>query len=215
MCNLREIVERIKDTGLDAVLAHLGLTAQQLRALHADMGAELTQKGRAELVELGLPEDVATNYRDFMKRLAEWQSLCDRKFYSLTLSGVAEWMLKYAKKDSAIRAIEATNEVLCRLSGSFAERLLFLRQDNNEPTPGALILTTMHSSKGLEWDHVWIARSEETIVPDAKSTEPEERRLFYVAMTRARESLMISGTSKNFESRFVVEAQLQQVAAAA
>jgi len=215
MCNLLEIVERIKDTGLDAVLAHLGLTAQQLRALHADMGAELTQKGRAELVELGLPEDVATNYREFMKRLAEWQSLCDRKFYSLTLSGVAEWMLKYAKKDSAIRAIEATNEVLCRLSGSFAERLLFLRQDNNEPTPGALILTTMHSSKGLEWDHVWIARSEETIVPDAKSTEPEERRLFYVAMTRARESLMISGTSKNFESRFVVEAQLQPVATAA
>ena len=154
-------------------------------------------------------------YPEFMKRLAEWQSLCDRKFYSLTLSGVAEWMLKYAKKDSAIRAIEATNEVLCRLSGSFAERLLFLRQDNNEPTPGALILTTMHSSKGLEWDHVWIARSEETIVPDAKSTEPEERRLFYVAMTRARESLMISGTSKNFESRFVVEAQLQQIAAAA
>ncbi|WP_053572973.1 ATP-dependent helicase [Caballeronia cordobensis] len=215
MCNLLEIVERIKDTGLDAVLAHLGLTAQQLRALHADMGAELTQKGRAELVALGLPEDVATNYREFMKRLAEWQSLCDRKFYSLTLSGVAEWMLKYAKRDSAIRAIEATNEVLGRLSGSFAQRLLFLRQDNNEPTPGALILTTMHSSKGLEWDHVWIARSEETIVPDAKSTEPEERRLFYVAMTRARESLMISGTSKNFESRFVVEAQLQQVPAAA
>ena len=47
MCNLLEIVERVKDTGLDAVLAHLGLTAQQLRALHADMGAELTQKGRA------------------------------------------------------------------------------------------------------------------------------------------------------------------------
>lgn len=215
MCNLLEIVERIKDTGLDAVLAHLGLTAQQLRALHANMGAELTQKGRAELIDLGLPEDVATNYREFMKRLAEWQSLCDRKFYSLTLSGVAEWMLKYAKKDSAIRAIQATNDVLSRLSGSFAERLLFLRQDNNEPTPGALILTTMHSSKGLEWDHVWIARSEETIVPDPKSTEPEERRLFYVAMTRARESLMVSGTSKNFESRFVVEAQLNQSAIAA
>lgn len=214
MCNLLEIVERVKDTGLDAVLAHLGLTAQ-LRALHADMGPELTQKGRTELVALGLPEDVATNYREFMKRLAEWQSLCDRKFYSLTLSGVAEWMLKYAKKDSAIRAIQATDDVLSRLSGPFAERLHFLRQDNNQPTPGALIWTTMHSSKGLEWDHVWIARSEETIVPDPKSTEPEERRLFYVAMTRARESLMISGTSKNFESRFVTEAQVGTVGQAA
>jgi superfamily I DNA/RNA helicase len=215
MCNLLEIVERVKDTGLDAVLAHSGLTAHQLRALHADMGAELIQRGRAELIALGLPEEVATNYREFMKRLAEWQSLCERKFHSLTLSGVAEWMMKYARKDSAIRAIQATDDVLSRLTGSFAERLLFLRQSNNEPTPGALILTTMHSSKGLEWDHVWIARSEETIVPDPKSTEPEERRLFYVAMTRARESLMISGTSKNFESRFVGEAKIRALAQAA
>ncbi|CAE6966436.1 ATP-dependent helicase [Paraburkholderia domus] len=215
MCNLLEIVERIKETGLDAVLAHLGLRAEQLRSLHASMGAELTQKPRAELVELGLPEDVATNYREFMKRLAEWRGLCDRKFYSLVLEGVNEWMLKYAKKESAIRTIQATYDVLTRLKGSLAERLLFLRQQNNEPTPGALILTTMHSSKGLEWEHVWIARSEESVVPDAKSTETEERRLFYVAMTRARESLMISGTSKNFASRFVTEAQVDAVAQAA
>jgi superfamily I DNA/RNA helicase len=33
--------------------------------------------------------------------------------------------------------------------------------------------------------------------------------LFYVAMTRARESLMISGTAKNFASRFVTEAQIE------
>jgi superfamily I DNA/RNA helicase len=63
----------------------------------------------------------------------------------------------------------------------------------------------------LEWDHVWIARAEETIVPDEKSTEPEERRLFYVAMTRARESLMISAIKKNYTSRFVVEAELATV----
>ena len=69
-------------------------------------------------------------------------------------------------------------------------------------------IVTVHSSKGLEWDHVWIARTEENIVPDAKSTEPEERRLFYVAMTRARQSLMISGTAKNFASRFATEAQV-------
>ena len=69
-------------------------------------------------MELGLPEEVATNYREFMKRLAEWRSLCDRKFYSLTLSGVSEWMLKYAKKEQAIRAIQATYDVLSRLSGT-------------------------------------------------------------------------------------------------
>ncbi|MFM0498372.1 ATP-dependent helicase [Paraburkholderia caledonica] len=212
LCNLLEIIEGVKATGLDAVLAHSGLHADHLRALHASMGAELVQKPRAELVVLGMPEDVATNYREFMKRLAEWRGLCDRKFYSLVLSGVNEWLLKYTRKENGIRTIQATYDVLSRLNGTFAERLLFLRQDNNEPAPDALVLTTMHSSKGLEWDHVWIARSEDTIVPDAKSTEPEERRLFYVAMTRARETLMISGTSKNFASRFVAEAQIETAA---
>ncbi|SOE97545.1 Superfamily I DNA or RNA helicase [Burkholderia sp. D7] len=212
MCNLLEIVERVKETGLDSVLAHSGLRADQLRSLHSSMGAELQQKGKAELVEMGLPDDVATNYREFMKRLAEWRGLCDRQFYSLTLSGVSEWMLKYAKKDASIRAIQATYDVLSRLTGSFEDRLHFMRQDNNQPSPDALVLTTMHSSKGLEWDHVWIARSEETIVPDEKSTEPEERRLFYVAMTRARESLRISGTMKNFASRFAAEAQIDSEA---
>ncbi len=64
----------------------------------------------------------------------------------------------------------------------------------------------MHSSKGLEWDRVWIIRAEETVVPDEKSTESEERRLFYVALTRAREDLRLSMAKKNPTSRFVLEA---------
>ncbi|MGA7813394.1 ATP-dependent helicase, partial [Caballeronia sp.] len=208
MCDLLELVERVKETGLDAVLAHSGMHRDNLTALHASMGTKLQMKGKTELVEMGMDDETATNYREFMKRLAEWQGLCDRKFYSLTLTGVYEWMMKYARKEAAQRTIQATYDVLSRLNGSFFDRLGFLQKDNNQAAPDALILTTMHSSKGLEWDHVWIARAEETVVPDEKSTESEERRLFYVAMTRARESLMISGTKKNFASRFSVEAKV-------
>src|SRR6202012_1625836 len=102
-----------------------------------------------------------------------------------------ELMMSYARNDQAIRAIQATYDVLSRLSGAFAERVEYLRRDNNKPADGALVLTTMHSSKGLEWDHVWISRAEEGVVPDEKSTVSEERRLFYVAMTRARDSLVM------------------------
>lgn len=59
----------------------------------------------------------------------------------------------------------------------------FLKRANNEPAKDALVLTTMRSSNRLEWDHVWITRAEENVVPDLKSPESEERRLFYVAMT--------------------------------
>jgi superfamily I DNA/RNA helicase len=209
MCNLLQIVEGRKRNGLDAVLGYMGISTNDLGALHSDMGPDLKQRLKKDLVALGIGEDTATAYRSFMKRLAEWQALCGRQFYSLALEGVLELMMTYAKTDQAIRAIQGTYDVLSRLSGTFAERIEYLKRDNNEPADGALVLTTMHSSKGLEWDHVWITRAEEGVVPDEKSTESEERRLFYVAMTRARDSLVIATIKKNPISRFVIEAAIQ------
>jgi superfamily I DNA/RNA helicase len=209
MCNLLEIVEGSKRNGLDAVLGYMGMSSSHLGALHRDMGTELKQRLKKDLVALGIDEDTAKAYRNFMKRLAEWRTLCERKFYSLALEGVLELMMTYAKGDQAVRAIRATYDVLARLNGTFAERIEFLKRDNNKPVAGALVLTTMHSSKGLEWDHVWITRAEEGVVPDEKSGESEERRLFYVAMTRARDSLVIATIKKNPVSRFVIESEVQ------
>jgi superfamily I DNA/RNA helicase len=209
MCNLLEIVEGRKQNGLDAVLGFTGMSSTYLGVLHRDMGAILVQRQKKDLVALGLPEEAASAYRGFLKRLAEWQQMCERKFYSLALDGVLEMMMTYAKGDQATRAIQATYDVLSRLTGTFAERIEYLRRDNNKPADGALVLTTMHSSKGLEWDHVWITRAEEGVVPDEKSTESEERRLFYVAMTRARDSLTIATIRKNPVSRFVIESTIE------
>ncbi|TCK33363.1 superfamily I DNA/RNA helicase [Paraburkholderia sp. BL8N3] len=209
MCNLLDVAEGRKQNGLDAVLGYMGMSTPLLAVLHRDMGPVLVQRQKKDLVTLGLPEDTATVYRSFMKRLSEWQEMCERRFYSLVLDGVHELMMAYAKTDQSVRAIQGTYDVLSRLSGTFAERIEYLRRDNNKPADGALVLTTMHSSKGLEWDHVWISRAEEGVVPDEKSTESEERRLFYVAMTRARDGLTIATIKKNAVSRFVIESAVQ------
>ena len=73
---------------------------------------------------------------------------------------------------------------------------------NAAPTgiPGQVTLATIHSSKGLEWDHVFIIGAEEGTMPHKRVAAArisdaiagdleEERRLFYVAVTRARERL--------------------------
>ena len=72
------------------------------------------------------------------------------------------------------------------------------RDELDENDAGKVNLMTIHASKGLEFDVVFLPGVEEGIVPHAKSIEEnpksieEERRLFYVAITRARKKLFIS-----------------------
>lgn len=83
----------------------------------------------------------------------------------------------------------------------------------------AVTLMTVHSSKGLEFDCVWVAGMEETLFPHSNSTMDasaveEERRLAYVAITRARKKLYLTcaqqrqifgQTHANPVSRFIGE----------
>lgn len=74
-------------------------------------------------------------------------------------------------------------------------------QDELEEEKNAVKLMTVHASKGLEFDYVFITGLEEGLFPSRMNTEKtkdkeeEERRLFYVALTRARKKLYLSYTS--------------------
>lgn len=94
----------------------------------------------------------------------------------------------------------------------FAKRLKQLeevtRQAKTEKTDDMLTLSTMHSSKGLEFDRVYLIDLVEGIVPTEEDADDpalleEARRLFYVGMTRAKRHLEL--LSYDQESRFVEE----------
>ncbi len=74
---------------------------------------------------------------------------------------------------------------------------IFLMADKSDDDPtGQVRLMTAHASKGLEFDHVYVIGMEDGIFPHASALEEnrmeEERRLMYVAMTRARFHLTLS-----------------------
>ena len=80
--------------------------------------------------------------------------------------------------------------------GAFVADLERRAQTAHAPVAEGVTLATLHSAKGLEWDAVFCAGIHEGTVPityaDTPAAIEEERRLFYVGMTRARRTLCVS-----------------------
>lgn len=98
---------------------------------------------------------------------------------------------------------EANEDYEGKLSEFLENVTLASSTDELSEEDDAAVLMTIHSAKGLEFPVVFIAGMEERIFPSMRSvSDPEslseERRLCYVAMTRAKEKLYITKTEKRF-----------------
>jgi len=123
--------------------------------------------------------------------------------------GYEAWLRDQADQPAqAERRVENARELVAWLGRLHAEdpgqglaeligRLTLLTSLDTEKEPGQEVrLMTLHGSKGLEFPHVFLAGVEEGLLPHRNSLEDggdaEERRLMYVGITRARESLTLS-----------------------
>jgi DNA helicase-2/ATP-dependent DNA helicase PcrA len=141
----------------------------------------------------------------------------------------AKW--KFGNIESLIRSIETWEKDPDNLDPTLYPYLnrvsLITRDDGDEEAgKGKVNLMTVHASKGLEFPVVFIAGAEDGIIPHEKSLEDasdeeaggppaqglskaqaleEERRLFYVAITRARDKLFITSCKKRRRAQSVAE----------
>lgn len=98
---------------------------------------------------------------------------------------------------------------------NYLNRITLMSRDNgdDENDKGKVNLMTIHASKGLEFPVVFIAGAEEGLIPHARSVEEnggdveEERRLFYVAITRAKDKLLISACRRRRKMTMVTECE--------
>ena len=75
---------------------------------------------------------------------------------------------------------------------AFLRELEDRAEQNNPPTLPGVALATLHAAKGLEWKKVYLAGVCADVLPWGNQPLDEERRLFYVGVTRAEQSLVIS-----------------------
>ncbi len=121
-------------------------------------------------------------------------------------------------KSSIVQYLDTQSET-ASLSGFLDEVALYTDLDDQDGTENSVVMMTMHSAKGLEFPAVYVVGMEENVFPGSRAMGEieemeEERRLCYVAMTRAKEHLTMTNarqrmlfghTTTNPPSRFLAE----------
>jgi DNA helicase II / ATP-dependent DNA helicase PcrA len=219
-----EIAGVVKDIG---VLLSEGAPAQEV-AILARTNNQLNSIEKA-IAAAGLPYQVRNNerffdrtdVREFLKGVRTASVIPTEGVYWLDeLRTLAQPFLTGAAIDGIAGLLHLAREL--DADDSFAPKTLraYLRevedrvQQNNPPTMPVLTLATLHAAKGLEWERVFLIGVSESILPfDSGSTGPEnqnaideERRLFYVGITRAKKDLRMSYRGE--PSRFLRESGL-------
>jgi DNA helicase-2/ATP-dependent DNA helicase PcrA len=162
----------------------------------ADIGTflDLVDEYREEI--LG-KKKISAKVRTLIDAIDYWGYLVEENKQS---DKAAKW--KFHNLEILIKSIEEWETDPDNLSPGLYEWLnrvsLITRDDLEDEEGGEVNLMTIHAAKGLEFEVVFIAGCEDGIIPHARSLEEgegnleEERRLFYVAVTRARRRLLIS-----------------------
>lgn len=113
--------------------------------------------------------------------------------------------LKQNKSTAGLRKVENVEELRSTLvkfgncGKSVADFLAFIDQVHSQKEANAVKLLTSHAAKGMEFDTVFIVAAEEGMFPhynaETEAQLEEERRLFYVSVTRAKNQLFIYHTT--------------------
>lgn len=146
----------------------------------------------------------------------------------LTKTGYLNYLKNQENGESKVENVEELRTSIIRymdeadeptLSGFLEETALFTDADEDDGGNDKVALMTIHSAKGLEFDNVFLIGMEDGIFPGSRSLDSEEdmeeeRRLAYVAITRAKKQLYVTSagrrmifgqTQHNVTSRFIRE----------
>ena len=129
------------------------------------------------------------DYEDWLNQLSSSEEVAERRMSNV------HFLVDSLNKVMVDEGVEL-DEAISRL----VLRDLMEQQEEEDSSPDNVQLMTMHASKGLEFPHVFIIGMEENLLPHRASVEDgnieEERRLAYVGITRAQQTLAMTMATK-------------------
>lgn len=213
--------------GYDAALHYAGIDEDTLKGLHEKFGDDFAGMLIGTQDFSSYPKGTREILEKFSSQCKNWQKETRKDRANNPVNGVFNWFIDYfpqGKKgtfDPNYQRLLMAKKIMLRMEGSLQARLNRLTGQNRKrpedkekgkekDNQGKVRLITIHSSKGLEFDNVWMMALDEKTIPSDTELSPlteesleEERRLFYVGMTRAKNRLFMSSTE--FPSMFLKE----------
>jgi DNA helicase II / ATP-dependent DNA helicase PcrA len=144
------------------------------------------------------------NAYDCASYIAKQSGILKELHQDKDLESLSRWENVQELLNAAKEFTEDTDNDSHALDAFLAEISLFTDQDEKHEDPDFVTLMSIHAAKGLEFPSVFVVGLEEELFPNFMSLQSradleEERRLFYVAVTRAKERLAISWAKTRYK----------------
>ena len=223
----QEIANRIAElikSGVDAreiaVLLRINSMSNEFEAVFDALNIPYTMRGITKFFERPEVKQVLLDLRvgsyinsdismlNAVKKIAELHGWSEQPKHS-SETARSRWESLSALVNVAVDLVSQKSDAT--LEDYFAE-IAHRTNENHDPQAAAVTITTIHTAKGLEWEYVFVPSVVEGILPfdpvRSPGTIEEERRLLYVALTRAKIAVEISTTRSrlgynNAPSRFL------------
>ena len=208
---------------LDHLLGWAGCSEEELESLRKQLGANgPSSLTKAMLDKASLSASSKKLISELARLIAAWIVILDTGGIAFVATAIQDFLVSYAPNTRAKHFLPVVVQAFAKplpKKGAvdlMRQRLQDLRSRRDQSKDdlqlsASVALLTAHGSKGLEWDCVWMVGCEDGTFPDESASLQEERRLFFVAMTRARKSLVVSAAGAKPSSPFIPEAGLARV----